>query len=193
MRLVHERRDLTTRPWVAAVTGVTAAASCAYNHGVDAALLRKLREQSGLRLDREGRFWHRGDLLEHARTVAALHRGIHRAEDGRWAVRIGSEWGYLDVEDAARFIRRIEPRGGGLRAQLADGEWIDVNPATLASGADDALYARTPDGERARLTRAAQLSLSDHLRDEGGSFSLDLSGRRHPIGHDRGPEPVKRK
>ena len=30
---------------------------------MDTELLRKLREQSGLRLDREGRFWHRGDLL----------------------------------------------------------------------------------------------------------------------------------
>jgi uncharacterized protein len=175
------------------VTAVTAAVRCAYNHTVDPVLLRKLREQSGLRLDREGRFWHRGDLLEHARTVAALHRGIHRAEDGRWAVRIGPEWGYLDVEDAARFIRRIEERAGGLRAQLADGEWVEVDPASLASGADDALYARTPDGERARLTRAAQLSLADHLRERAAGFSLELSGRRYPIGRDRGPEPVKRK
>lgn len=160
---------------------------------MDPALLRKLREQSGLRLDREGQFWHRGDLLEHARTVAALHRGMHRAEDGRWAVRIGPEWAYVEVEDAARFVRRIEPRGDGLRAQLADGEWVDVDPATLASGADDALYARLPDGERARLTRAAQLSLSEDLREEDGKFSLELAGRRYPIGRDRGPEPIKRK
>src|SRR3979411_2037069 len=78
---------------------------------VDPGLLQRMREGSGLRLDREGRFWHRGDLLEHARTVAALHRGLHRAADGRWAVRIGPEWGYVEVEDAGRFIRRIEPRG----------------------------------------------------------------------------------
>ena len=158
---------------------------------MDTELLRKLREQSGLRLDREGRFWHRGDLLEHARTIAALHRGLHRAADGRWAVRIGPEWGYVDVEDAARFVRRIEVREDSVRAQLADGEWVDVDPATLASGADDALYVRTPDGERARLTRAAQLSLSDRVRDDGGAFSIDVAGRHYRIGRDRGPEPVK--
>lgn len=158
---------------------------------MDPALLRKLREESGLRLDREGRFWHRGDLLEHARTVAALHRGMHRADDGRWAVRIGPEWGYVDVEDAARFIRRLEMRGETLRAQLADGEWVEIDPATLASGADDALYVRTPEGDRARLTRAAQLSLADHLREEKGGFSLEISGRRYPIGRDRGPEPIR--
>ena len=160
---------------------------------MDAELLRKLREQSGLRLDREGRFWHRGDLLEHARTVAALHRGMHRAGDGRWAVRIGPEWAYVEVEDAARFIRRVEARGDRLRAQLADGEWVEIDPATVVSGADDALYARTPEGERARLTRAAQLSLADHLREEGSGFSLEISGRWYAIGLDRGPEPIKPK
>ena len=38
---------------------------------MDPDLLHRLREQSGLRLDREGRFWHRSNLLEHARTLAA--------------------------------------------------------------------------------------------------------------------------
>jgi len=156
---------------------------------MDPDLLRRLREQSGLRLDREGRFWHRSNLLEHARTLAALHRGLHRAEDGRWAVRIGPEWAY--VEDAGRFVRRIEAQGRGLCAQLATGEWVEVDPATLASGTDDALYLRTPDGDRARLTRAAQLSLADHLREDAGTFWLELAGHRHRIGQDSGPESVK--
>src|SRR5713226_3100760 len=133
---------------------------------MDSALLEKLREQSGLRLDREGRFWHRGDPIEHARTLAVLHQGIHRAPDGRWATRIGKEWAYLDVEDAALFVRRID----GRRAQLASGEWAEIE--SLCSGADDALFARIK-GERARLTRAAQLSLAEQLREEPpGEFSV---------------------
>jgi hypothetical protein len=158
---------------------------------VDPATLQQLREQSGLRLDKEGRFWHRGGLVEHARTLAVLHQGIHRAPDGRWATRIGKDWAYLEVEDAALWIRRIEPTGGALRAQLASGEWVDVDPATLAAGADDALYARVS-GERVRLTRDAQLSLSDHVREERSGFLLELGGRTFRIGQDTGPEPVRR-
>src|SRR3954469_5245340 len=60
-----------------------------YNRRVDPATLQQLREQSGLRLDKEGRFWHRGGLVEHARTAAVLHQGVHRAPDGRWAARVG--------------------------------------------------------------------------------------------------------
>ena len=158
---------------------------------MDAETLRQLREQSGLRLDKEGRFWHRGGLVEHARTIAVLHQGIHRAADGRWATRIGKDWAYLEVEDAALWVRRIEPEGASLRGQLASGEWVDVDPATLAAGADDALYARVG-GERARLTRDAQLSLSDHLREDDDGFLLQLGARAFRIGKDTGPEPVRR-
>ncbi|HYY53486.1 MAG TPA: hypothetical protein VE755_11465 [Myxococcales bacterium] len=158
---------------------------------VDPDTLRQLREQSGLRLDKEGRFWHRGGLVEHARTFAVLHQGIHRAPDGRWATRIGKDWAYLDVEDAALWIRRIEPSGTTLRAQLASGEWVQIDPATLAAGAEDALYARVG-GERARLTREAQLSLSDFLREDRHGFLLELGARRFRIGRDRGPEPTRR-
>jgi uncharacterized protein len=157
--------------------------------------LARLREESGLRLDREGQFWHRGEPIEHARTLVVLQRGLHRADDGRWATRIGSEWGYVDVEDAGRFLRRIEedPEAPGqLRGQLITGDWVRIDPASLAAGADDALYARVPpDGERARLTRAAQLSLAPLLREEGGAFFLDLGGRRVAIGRDGGAEGVR--
>jgi len=152
---------------------------------VDPALLQKLREESGLRLDKEGQFWHRGTPVTHARTVAVLHHGIHRAPDGRWATRIGPEWAYLDVEDAALFVRRID----GTRAQLASGEWAEIE--SLASGADDALYARVR-GERARLTRTAQLSLADNLHEESGEFFANLGSTRYPIGRDTGPEAISR-
>jgi hypothetical protein len=150
-----------------------------------------LRESSGLRLDREGRFFHQGTAIDHARTLAALHQGLHRAEDGRWATRIGTDWGYVEVEDAGRFVRRVEPNADRLRAQLATGGWEDVDPATLAAGADDALYLRLPDGERARLTRTAQLSLLPFIAESNGRFELRLGERAFPIGKDTGGEAIR--
>ena len=159
---------------------------------MDQELLRRLRESSGLRLDREGRFFHQGTPVEHARTLAVLHAGLHRAEDGRWATRIGRDWAYVEVEDTARFVRRIEPQKRALRGQLATGEWVEIDPATLASGADDALYVRLPDGERARLTRPAQLSLSPYLAESVDAFELRLGERAFRIGKDEGREPVRK-
>jgi len=59
-----------------------------------------------------------------------------------------------------------------------------------AAGADDALYAARP-RRTARLTRDAQLSLSDHLREDGQGFLLQLGERGFRIGQDSGPEPVR--
>src|SRR5260370_28648359 len=98
----------------------------------------------------------------------------------------GGAW--MEGEPPGPCVRRIE----GRRAQLASGEWVEFDPAALASGADDALYARVR-GERARLTRAAQLSLAAQLREKGGRFFLELEGRHFPIGRDAGPEPVGKK
>lgn len=157
--------------------------------GVDEAELQKLREASGLRLDREGRFWHRGSEVTHERTVSVLHRGIHRAPDGRWATRIGKEWGYLEVEDAALFIQQISVADGRLRGELLTGEWVDI--PELSHGADDALYTRVR-GERARLARPAQASLMPWLHEDAGKYFLELNGARLPIGTDNGPEPRRR-
>lgn len=158
---------------------------------MDEATLDTLRGASALRLDAQGQLWHQGTLLEHARMVAALHRGLHRAPDGRWATRIGSEWAYLEVEDTAFFVQAIavDEARGLLVCTLRGQEVAEVDPATLAAGAGDALFVRLPGGERARLTRAAQLSLAARLRETGRGFALQAGDRLVPIGVDRGPEP----
>src|SRR5438045_947481 len=129
---------------------------------VDPDTLRQLREQSGLRLDKEGRFWHRGGLVEHARTLAALHQGIHRAADGRWATRIGKDWAYLDVEDAALWLRRIEPSGASLRGQLASGEWVEID---LASRGQWPTSPTVPTTFRTMCLRKAVASTASSMRD----------------------------
>ena len=165
-----------------------------YGRPVDEATLQRLREASGLRLDAEGRFWHQGAPVEHARTCEVLHLGLHRAEGGRWATRIGSEWGYVAVDDAAFFVRRIEPEPlapFALHLWLLGGAEESVPASGLCGGARDALYLRLASGERALLLRTAQLSLAPLLREEAGGFALELGEQRFAIGADSGPEPVR--
>jgi len=148
--------------------------------------LEKLRESSGLSLDREGKFFIHGEPVEHARSQLVLTQGMHRSPDGRWATRIGREWAYVKVADVARFVRRIEPLGdadrpGLLRAWMTSGEEQLVDARELAVSAGDALYAKLPDGERARLSRPAQASLAEYLHGEGGEIRIELDGHRYPI------------
>ncbi len=153
---------------------------------MDEATLQQLRESSGLSIDGEGQFFVHGERVEHARSQLVLTKGMHRAPDGRWATRIGREWAYVQVADVARFIRCIEPMHdaaapGLLRATLTSGEEQMVEARNFSTGHNDALYVSLADGETARLSRAAQLSLSLHLAiDEAGAW-IELDGERRPI------------
>src|SRR5580692_1501771 len=71
-----------------------------------------LSRESTLRLDRQGRFWHDGERVEHAGLAAALRSWIGRhPDDGRYHLTIGYAWTYFTVEDApySVFSLRIEP------------------------------------------------------------------------------------
>ena len=153
---------------------------------MDEATLQRLHESSGLSLDGEGQFFVHGEKVEHERSQSVLTQGMHRATDGRWATRIGREWAYVQVADVAHFILRIEPlhdaaAPGLMRATMTSGEEQRVNARDFSTGRNDALYVRLGDGESARLSRAAQLSLSAHLAFDGEGAWIDLDGERHRI------------
>jgi hypothetical protein len=149
--------------------------------------LKALRESSGLSLDAEGNFFVHGEKVEHARSQLVLTQGMHRASDGRWATRIGREWGYVKVADVAHFVRRIEPvhdaaTPGLLRATLTSGEEELIDGATFSSGLGDALYVTLKSGEKARLSRPAQLSLVPWMIEDEHGVALELDGELFPIG-----------
>ena len=78
--------------------------------------LELLRARSGLSIDAEGRFLHRGEPITHARTLEVLWRSLERAPDGRYLVRIGRESAYVAVEETPYVVRGvIEVAAGSAR------------------------------------------------------------------------------
>ncbi len=164
--------------------------------------------ESTLRLDREGRFWHDGRLVEHpgmARSFAAW-MDRHPA-DGRFILNNGYDWTYLEVEDAPCHVRTLHARtvpprtppipGGGLSGDSAPGEpWLELadgsqeplDPSTLWEGAGGALYCLVREGRfSARFSQAAQLALEPYLVETSeGKVAVAVGRRLHPVG----PAPV---
>ena len=67
--------------------------------------------ESTIVLDREGRFWHDGRIVEHAGLGAALHSWIARHPlDGRYILTNGYDWTYFTVDDAPFFVRSATRR-----------------------------------------------------------------------------------
>ncbi|MHB1846032.1 MAG: DUF1285 domain-containing protein [Deltaproteobacteria bacterium] len=143
---------------------------------------RHTREDSGLRLDREGRFWHDGELVRNARIAEAFHRGLEPGEDGRFVVRFGWDWAFVEVEDAPYQLLGVRPDGGLLVVDLDDGRSERILPTDLRLSEDGILYARVRSGRcDARFTRAAQGQLAPWLEPEGDGFALQFGAVRTRI------------
>ncbi len=154
--------------------------------GKDEAALRRLREQSGLSLDAEGRFLHRGEPITHPRTLEILRRSFRREPDGRYTVSVGREVAYVSIEAAPYAVQAVlpAPDGGLPRLRLSDGSEEPLDPAGLTVGLDGVLRCLVKGDHRARFTRAGQLALGALLEETppgSGSFALVVNGRRWPI------------
>jgi hypothetical protein len=147
---------------------------------------------SGIRLDSSAHFWHDGARIEHPAIQRAWHRGLERAEDGRYLIRFGNDWAYIAVEDAPFLVRRILAREGddGFFLRLSDGSEERLDPRTLTRSKDEVLYCLVKGDHRARLSRLAQLDLMNHLQEEGpGRYSLFDGKHAWPIEADAGTPP----
>jgi hypothetical protein len=122
--------------------------------------------ESTIVLDREGRFWHDGDRIDHPALEQALRTWIARhPDDGRLILTNGYDWCYFRAEDAAFVVDalRVEP-DGGVTLRLFDGSEERLDPATLSLGAGGAVYARVKGGHfDARFSRHAQTQLAPVL------------------------------
>jgi hypothetical protein len=157
----------------------------------DGDVLELLRSRSGLAIDADGRFLHRGEPITHARTLEALWRSLTRGPDGRYLVRIGRESAYVEIADAPYTVRGVleAPDGATPALLLSDGSREPLDPATLAIGADGVLRCSVKGGgHAARFGRSAQVALGLALEESppgSGTFVLVLGRARHPI---RSPE-----
>jgi len=144
--------------------------------------LEALREQSGLAIDDEGRFRHRGEPITHARTLEVLWRSLRRRTDGAYQVQVGHEVGRVEVPFAPYGVRGLTPEAGGLLLHLTDGSTEHLDPATLRLGLDGVLHCMVKGDHRARFQRAAQAAAGAHLEEpEPGRFLFRLGGRAWPV------------
>jgi len=150
--------------------------------GLTPEMIEKFRT-IGLRLDRNGRFWHEGSEVTHPRLSQALLGWLDVRDDGRDIVRLDDQrYAYVDVEDAHLRARSARWEGDRVRLVLDDGADEELAYDTLTTGTDDALYARVRGGKlRARLTTPAYQVLAQRIEEVPGGFALRAAGALHRI------------
>src|SRR4051812_35797066 len=124
--------------------------------------IERLR-QSGIRLDREGRFWHEGTVVTHAGMRAAFFRWLDRNPDGRWVLRLDERrFVYLDVEDAPFVVTSLRFEGPRIFLHLVDDTEEELAYDSLRLE-DGTAYVTVKGRFPARLSRAAWAALGERL------------------------------
>jgi hypothetical protein len=151
----------------------------------EVAWIEKLR-QSGIRVDREGRFIHEGAEVTHEGLKSALFRWLDRLPppDGRYVLRLDARrFAYLDVDDTPLVVRaaRVDP-AGVVHLALSDGAEERLDPATLTVDSAGILRAWVRGARlEARLSSSAVAALADLLTESGGRSVLQVAGQSIPL------------
>ena len=156
------------------------------NEAEHAAFIERLR-QSGIRVDREGRFIHEGAEVTHEGLKRALFRWLDRLPppDGRYVLRLDERrFAYLDVDDTPLVARaaRVDA-AGAIWLALSDGAEERLDPGTLTVDAAGTLRAWVRHGRlEARLASSALAALADLLTETpGGEAALRVGGALRPL------------
>jgi hypothetical protein len=122
--------------------------------------------ESTIVLDREGRFSHDGQRVEHPALEKALRSWISlHPDDARPILTNGYDWCYFRAEDTPLFVDAVVPGPGGTATlRLFDGTEEPLHPEALSVGEDGVVYASVRGGTmEARFLRHAQTGLAPFL------------------------------
>jgi uncharacterized protein len=145
--------------------------------------------ESSIVLDRQGRFWHDGERVDHPALEQALRSWIARhPDDGRLILTNGYDWCYFRAEDAPLFVSALRvAEDGAATLVLFDGTEEALDPEALSIGDDGVVYARVRGGRfEARFSRHAQTQMEALLVSgeppvvRAGGREIELRARREP-------------
>ena len=139
------------------------------------------REDSGIRLDRQLRWFHDGEPIDHPKIIEAFNCGLQPTDDGKYQLKFGWDWCFVEVEDAAYGVLAVDERPDGLGLRLSDRTSERLEPGSLTVGEDGVLTCRVKDGRaKARFLRDAQFALGELLEELDGKLVLRAGGQRLP-------------
>ncbi len=139
------------------------------------------REDSGIRLDRQLRWFHDNEPIDHPKIIEAFNCGLVPTEDGKYRLNFGWDWCLVEVEDSAYGVIAVDERPDGLGLRLTDRTSERLDPESLSVGPDGVLTCRVKGGlAKARFLRDAQFALGELLEERGGTLVLRFAEQLLP-------------
>jgi len=134
-----------------------------------------------LRLDAEGRWYQDGIQVMGDKIVKAYFKGVRRAEDGRYQLKIKSQPIVVRVEDVTLFVTGTVRDASGYTITLSDGSTGRLDIASLEAGDKNQLYCQTGQGVRARFLRKPCLEFIKTLSIREGYYGVVMGDLFYPV------------
>jgi uncharacterized protein len=141
-------------------------------------------ESGKISFRRDGNWYSDEERIDNPRIALLFSQSIKQNPDGSYFLQVAEERAPISVEDTPYVVKSIADDGkGGFMLILNDDSREAMDPASLAIGADNVLYARVKDGKyRARFLRPAYYHLSANFESDGaGRFFIQIGGHRYPL------------
>lgn len=139
-------------------------------------------ESRRIRFGRDGRWYSDDEPIANAKIAALFSRSIRPAPGGGYRLEMGDERAGIEVDDTPYVVTTIDgDPEHGFEVVLNDGTRAALDPESLRSGPDNALYCGVKEIEQARFLRPAYYALSRWIVAADDGFALPVRGRNHPI------------
>jgi hypothetical protein len=144
--------------------------------------------EASIRIDKEGRWFFRGEEITHRKTYLLYNRNLTRDESGRIILRIGKEVCPVEADDVPFVVISLvlsTSEQGGLASIgliLNDESREPLFPETLRIGNDHIPYCRVRGGIfEARFSRGAYQLLIPfiHHDEQEKRFFISIDGKKH--------------
>jgi|LNFM01.1.fsa_nt_gb hypothetical protein len=142
---------------------------------------RIFSRESQIRIDREGRFWHEGERIDHSGLARAFAQWVVWDEASqRYQLRNSMDWCWITVDDAPLVVVSAHlDDDGEVLLSLSDGTVERLALETLRIDREDVPYCTVRGGTvDARFLQAAAFSLLEHAEPDGDQWALVLGPKR---------------
>lgn len=149
-------------------------------------------DEALLRVDREGRWYFRGQEIIRREVLEVFWRALERDRDGRYFVHLGGEKEPVQVEDTVFIVTWAELKGDRFVIRLNDGSEEVLDLGSFWISAEGVPYCMVKGGRfPARFLRLPFYQVAQYASfdEQLGEYFIELGDRRFVLGRSEGSIP----